>query len=84
MPKLEMSEIEIFSTVVIFISAIGIVLVFFWQYRRLRREVLEERETPHGHTGNASPSGPRKDNRSTWDLTSDLLPHIMRVPKTHP
>lgn len=42
MPKLEMSEIEIFSTVVIFISAIGIVLVFFWQYRRLRREVLEE------------------------------------------
>lgn len=43
MPKLEMSEIEIFSTIVIFISAIGIVLVFFWQYRRIKRELLEEK-----------------------------------------
>jgi plastocyanin domain-containing protein len=43
MPKLEMSEIEIFTTVVIFISAIGITLFFFWQYRRLEREVLEEK-----------------------------------------
>ncbi len=42
MPKLEISEIEIFTTVAILISAIGIVLVFLWQYRRLRREVLEE------------------------------------------
>jgi len=38
-----MSEIEIFTTVAIFISAIGITLFFFWQYRRVEREVLEEK-----------------------------------------
>ena len=43
MPKLEMSEIEIFTTVVMLISAIGITLFFFRQYRRIERELLEEK-----------------------------------------
>ena len=43
MPKLEMSEIEIFTTIVIFISAIGIALVFLLQYRRIKRELLKEK-----------------------------------------
>lgn len=43
-----MSEIEIFSEIVIAISAIGITVLFLWYYRRFKREALEEQEARDG------------------------------------
>ena len=46
MSDLQMSEIEIGTEILIAISALGVIVFFLWQLRRLNRERLDEQKKP--------------------------------------